>query len=316
MWISQPMPFDRRTRGERESVFYGERNAIWFASGALKSKARFSSLRTERRDTIGVQMKKIILATVLAGLGSTAALAADLGARTHTKAPEMMAAVSNWSGFYIGGNVGYGWGQNDADFNFLPSAFDFNANNDNLRVHPRGVIGGAQFGYNFQIGTNVLGFETDIQGADISGSATKQPTQFFPVLPIPQALLVTDQKLSWFGTARARLGIAITPELLLYETGGFAYGQVRATANSSFAATNFDNPAAVSRTKVGWTAGAGTEWMFARNWSAKAEYLYVNLGSTSAIGLESDAPTSGFGVRYTWKNRENIVRAGVNYHFN
>src|SRR3954447_1701118 len=122
-------------------------------------------------------MKKIILATVLAGLGSASALAADMGARTpYTKAPAMMATVSNWSGFYIGGNVGYGWGENNTDFNFLPTPAAFGVSNDSLAAHSKGVIGGAQFGYNWQIGSTVLGFETDIQGSGISGSATKVPT--------------------------------------------------------------------------------------------------------------------------------------------
>jgi outer membrane immunogenic protein len=267
------------------------------------------------KDIIGIHMKKIILATVLAGIGSTAALAADLGARTYTKAPAMMASVSNWTGFYIGGNVGYGWADTNTDANFLPSAALFNANNASLGVNSKGIIGGVQLGYNMQIGITVIGFETDIQGAGISGSATKQPTDNSGAL-IPGASIVTDQKLSWFGTSRARLGFTVTPELLLYGTGGAAYGQPKTAANAHFAlGGGFDDPAALSQTKLGWTAGAGAEWMFARSWSAKFEYLYVDLGTTSAFGPESDAPTSGFGVRYTWKHQENIVRAGVNYHF-
>jgi outer membrane immunogenic protein len=73
-------------------------------------------------------------------------------------------------------------------------------------------------------------------------------------------------------------------------------------------------PASVSKTKVGWTAGAGAEWMFARNWSAKLEYLYLDLGSDAAIG--NVTPVTGFQVGYTWPSRENIARVDVNYHFN
>ena len=94
MWISQPMPFDRRTRGERESVSYGDRNAIWFCVRSFKKQSPVLIRQNRTRDTIGVRMKKIILATALAGLGSTAALAADLGARTYTKAPVVVAAGS------------------------------------------------------------------------------------------------------------------------------------------------------------------------------------------------------------------------------
>jgi outer membrane immunogenic protein len=264
-------------------------------------------------------MKKIILATVLAGLGSTAALATDMGARTpYTKAPAMMAVVTNWSGFYIGGNVGYGWGNNNTDFNFLPSPAIFGASNDSLAAHSKGVIGGAQFGYNWQIGSTVLGFETDIQGSGISGSATKRAMAVPPGTLGPAASLFTETKLSWFGTARVRLGFEIAPALLLYGTGGAAYGQTKTTANSTFPdspTVTVQFPAALSGTKVGWTAGAGAEWMFARNWSAKFEYLFVDLENTSAVGVSSFDPTDPLHVRYTWKNQDHIVRAGVNYHF-
>jgi outer membrane immunogenic protein len=270
-------------------------------------------------------MKKIILATVLAGLGSASALAADMAPRpTYTKAPPMMTPVASWAGFYLGGNVGYGWGHNNTGFDFLPNpvGVPFGAVNTSIAAHSKGVIGGAQFGYNWQIGTTVFGFETDIQGSGISGSGTKAPTPIPPATVAPTALLTTDAKLSWFGTARARLGFAITPDLLLYGTGGAAYGQVKTSADTilpdtvdaTLPANRF--PAALSGTRVGWTAGAGTEWMFARNWSAKAEYLHVDLGSTSAVGFSIlDPAHSSVRTRYTWKNQENIVRAGVNYHF-
>ena len=73
---------------------------------------------------------------------------------------------------------------------------------------------------------------------------------------------------------------------------------------------------AVIKTKVGWTAGAGAEWMFAHNWSAKIEYLYLDLGSDSAIGNLPPPVPPQFQVGYTWRTRENIARVGVNYHFN
>ncbi len=270
-------------------------------------------------------MKKIVLATVLAALGSASAFAADLGARTYMKAPAVVAPVpvSTWQGFYIGGNVGYGWGHNDTDFNFLPSlaGVPFGVRDASVATHSKGVLGGAQFGYNWQIGPAVFGFETDIQGSGISGSGTAKPIPIPPVMVDPTDALSTSTKLSWFGTARARLGIALTPELLLYGTGGAAYGRVKSTGDftsliseAPFIENRF--PAALSGTRVGWVVGAGTEWMFARNWSVKAEYLHVDLGNTSAVGLSIfDLTHTGNSVRYTWKNQENIVRAGVNYHF-
>jgi outer membrane immunogenic protein len=129
----------------------------------------------------------------------------------------------------------------------------------------------------------------------------------------------SEPKLAWFGTVRGRLGVIVTPELLLYGTGGLAYGHVDASATffePNVGVPPIVAPASVSKTKVGWTAGAGAEWMFAHNWSAKLEYLYLDLGSDSAIGSLPPPVPPQFQVGYTWHNRENITRVGVNYHFN
>jgi outer membrane immunogenic protein len=120
---------------------------------------------------------------------------------------------------------------------------------------------------------------------------------------------------------RGRLGVTVTPELMLYRTGGLAYGHLNASANFSqpddvTTAPPDVAPASISKTKVGWTAGAGAEWMFAHDWSAKLEYLYVDLGSDSAIGSFDPADRVTGQIGYTWHTRENIARVGVNYHFN
>jgi outer membrane immunogenic protein len=257
-------------------------------------------------------MKRIVLAAAFVALGSASALAADLPPRSYAKAPAM-APVTNWSGLYIGGNFGYGWGNGNTAFSFLPddpAVFD----NTTLDTKSKGATGGAQIGYNWQMGAIVTGLEADIQGSGIEGSAKRSP--FFDRDSnsfIPGSFLSTEQKLSWFGTVRGRLGVTVTPDLLLYATGGLAYGHVDASANIFFNSTD-QFPATVSKTKAGWTVGAGAEWMFARNWSAKVEYLYLDLGNVSGIGHKPDPSLFG-AAAYTWKTQENIVRAGVNYHF-
>ena len=256
-------------------------------------------------------MKRIWGGMVVAAALSGSAFAADLGARTYTKAPAMAAPVTNWSGLYIGGNVGYGWGNGNTDFMFSPAAESANAT---LDTKPKGVIGGAQIGYNWQMGSLLTGLEADIQGAGIKGTAA--PSQIIATdggANVVGDFLSSNEKLSWFGTVRGRLGVTVTPDLLLYATGGLAYGHVDASANAHFV-NPFDFPGSISKTKAGWTAGAGAEWMFARNWSAKVEYLYLDLGNVSAIG-QSD-PFLNVAAAYTWHTQENIVRAGVNYHFN
>jgi outer membrane immunogenic protein len=243
-------------------------------------------------------------------------LAADLVARdyTITKAP-VAAPVSTWSGLYVGGNLGYGWGNGNTDFSFLPSQAEFNVRNTTLGARSTGVIGGAQAGYNWQMGSLVTGVEADIQGSGIEGSA--RATSIVANTGLPDefgSFLSSKPKLSWFGTVRGRLGVTVTPDLLLYGTGGLAYGHVDASA-TWFGAEDEQAPASISKTRVGWTAGAGAEWMFARNWSAKLEYLHVDLGNESAIGNFTPVDPL-FKVGYTWHTQENIARVGVNYHFN
>ena len=112
-------------------------------------------------------MKRILAGMVVAAALSGSAFAADLGARTYTKAPAMAPAGTNWSGFYIGGNVGYGWGNGNTDFSFLPSPTLFEVDNTALDTKSKGAIGGVQIGYNWQMGAIVAGLEADIQGSGI-----------------------------------------------------------------------------------------------------------------------------------------------------
>jgi len=220
-----------------------------------------------------------------------------------------------WTGFYGGLNVGGGWSANGGDNSFLPYTDPrFPVGGANMFFLPGGgqtgnntggVVGGGQIGYNYQFGTSiVVGAEADIQGTSITGGNQGNTIGGYPS-PLPPAggVLVPlatgnggNVSLPWFGTVRGRAGWLVTPTLLVYGTGGFAYGEVTAL--------NFSN------TRTGWTAGGGVEWMFMPNWSAKVEYLYTDLSSGGATG--------GWG--WNWGNHRhpqlNVVRAGVNYHFN
>jgi len=195
-------------------------------------------------------------AAVLAGLGLAApAVAADLSGRYPAPYVQPVAAFS-WTGFYIGGNAGYGWGSTDYG-------------------DPGGFTAGVQAGYNYQFaGPFVLGVETDINYSGMSGSGIG---------------------LGYFGTIRARAGWAMD-RFLVYGTGGFAYGQADA---NFFGLTSSANP-------TGWTLGLGAEYAVDRNWSARLEYLYVDLG-TATYGTLAGPIVSGLDT--------NILRAGVNYRF-
>jgi outer membrane immunogenic protein len=211
-----------------------------------------------------------------------------------------------------------------------------------LPLNLSGFIGGGQTGYNWQFYNNfVVGIEADIQGvagAHQSDSiATSVGVAGFPGT-FADSTLSTRKSLDYLGTVRGRFGYLITPTLLAYGTGGLAYGGINsstaiaqqivgvgaATVNAPYFAAG-----RVSNTKVGWTAGGGLEWMFLPNWSAKIEYLYYNLGSVNyGNGLLADivtppggaVPTGGIFHAIASQShtsfRGNVVRVGINYHFN
>jgi outer membrane immunogenic protein len=218
-------------------------------------------------------MKKFVFA-LLAGtaLVSAPALAADLG-RPVYKAPVAVAApYMTWNGFYIGGNVGYGWGESRAS----------DAVGSLGRFDTDGFAGGGQIGYNWQFSPNwVFGIEADIQGADIKGGNVNYATS-------------TDM----YGTVRGRLGYAFN-NVLFYGTGGFAWGRTEVTDVALTGGT-------LTRTGTGYAVGGGLEYAFAPQWSAKVEYLYVNLGreaydfgnATDPIRARTDFSTVKFGVNY------------------
>ena len=192
----------------------------------------------------------------------------------------------------------------------------------NIGLRTSGFIGGGQIGYNFMASPSFLvGLETDIQGLAGSGSGTAINTATAPNGASNLANFVATNRLNWFGTLRGRLGYAFAPTFLGYVTGGLAYGGV-SNSVTMFASNTINQSSSsfvtASGTRVGWTVGGGLEWMFAQNWSAKLEYLYYDLGTTTAIGAVTSA-TSPFllaTVQSTTRTNGHIVRAGVNYHFN
>jgi outer membrane immunogenic protein len=258
-------------------------------------------------------MKKIILATVLAGVGSTAALAADLGARTYSKAPPMAEAAYNWTGFYLGGHAGYGLMKStDAISGANASLLADTATS--IPLDPRGFIGGGQLGYNWQISPRwVVGLEADTSWTDM------EKTVAAPGPNDASRIMTASEKLDWFGTVRGRVGFVPVDRLLVYGTGGLAYGHAslstaltRVRNGTNVCAGNNCQTGSTSQTRVGWTIGGGAEWAFTNNWSLKAEYLYYDLGSLSHTMTDPNFP-SIFNAEVRLKG--SIVRAGVNYRF-
>jgi len=209
-----------------------------------------------------------------------------------------------WSGWYIGGNIGgsFGIASDSATLAGVP------VGGGSPRLD--GVVGGGQIGYNWQANAWVFGLEADIQGTSEDGSNSAGATVIIPGAPAATGTLNYGEKLPWFGTVRGRLGFLPAPNWLIYGTGGLAYGEVDTnttlTSGALGVSNNFDT------TRVGWTAGGGVETFLSRNWSAKVEYLYVDLGSFSNTftGLGTFTPAT-LSTHVT----DNIVRAGLNYHF-
>ena len=228
-------------------------------------------------------MKKILLGSVaLIALGSASAFAADLPARTYTKAPAYVPApIYNWTGFYIGAHVG--------------GAFDGNSifgDNDGR------FLGGVQVGADYQFAPNwVIGIEGQYSWTD----RDTRSAAF-----VPGGFTISDRN-SNLGSVTGRLGYTWGPALL-YAKGGVAF---RESNNVFVTSTALGTPLAFSssRDDVGYTVGAGLEYLFAPSWSAKVEYQYYNFGNTDVT-----VPSAGTVVSY--KNDTHTVKAGLNYRFN
>jgi outer membrane immunogenic protein len=228
-------------------------------------------------------MKRILWAGAFALVAGGQALAADLPPPVAPRAPATYvpttSPVYNWSGIYIGANGGYIFGTS----NWTDPVSGLSTGNFNTK----GWLAGGTVGANYQLGAAVLGVEGDWDWSNLDGTAG---------ICVPG---VCETKADWMSTVRGRAGWAFD-RVLLYGTGGVAFAPVQAGGGGLPFQTS---------TQVGWTAGAGLEFAFAPNWTAKAEYLYADLGSFTCTA-------DCFGPSTTVKNTENIVRAGINFKFN
>ena len=250
---------------------------------------------------------------------SAATATANVPTRPNSPAPSV--SSYNWAGGYIGGHIGWGWGRADTTFTPLPNATQFiDLAATTLRTHPRGFSSGAQGGYNWQTGRFVVGVEADISWSRMSGTALVTPIIKNNGTAFPgNGFLTTRQDTKWFGTLRPRLGVAFD-RVLLYGTGGLAYGRVNYSANSDFrpgvptSIPFFQYPASFSKTKTGWTAGGGVEVGISKHWSWKAEYLYYDLGNLSftANPVPANPP---FQVAYGWETKAHTFNTGLNFRF-
>lgn len=230
-------------------------------------------------------MKRLLLASTLLCGFTGAALAADAIVYSDPAPASFEPAplAFSWTGAYIGGQVGYLWG--DGDFSSLAGS---------TGIEPDGWLAGIYAGYNYQMDNNiVLGADADFawSGADDSSTLTAGG--------VPVGTLDTEMK--WEGALRARLGYAVE-RFLPYVAGGVAFGKMEGEVYNEFG----DYLGSDSDTNVGWTLGVGLDYAFTDNIIARAEYRYTDLGTF-------DGSVNGFGSETDYQT--NDVRLGVAYKF-
>ena len=256
-------------------------------------------------------MKRLFLTGAALMLFGGSALAADIPRQPAYTPPPPPCA--QFGGFYVGGNVGWGYGDHqfrdlDGLANQVLDRFGVLLPTEASRS-VSGVAYGVQGGYNWQSRCTLFGIEADYNWTNIDHD-------FVRTGPLGLATLTVSSSLQSFGTVRARSGV-IVDNLLLYVTGGLAYANTERSVALTFpTAPQFNQgPFSDEKTRWGWTAGFGTEWSFAPNWSLKSEVLYARFETeenTFTCRLLCN-PDRTF--RFEHESSAWVTRIGVNYRF-
>jgi outer membrane immunogenic protein len=245
------------------------------------------------------------------------------------------AANYNWTGFYAGLNAGYAWGRSQATSSSdCPAILGYYcvggislANSAAVSADasgsltPKGFTGGGQLGYNWQRGNVVFGVEADFNALDLNASFAAG--RVYPSMAGIRYTTGVSVNTDWLITLRGRLGWAMQNDLLLYGTGGLAITKIEvrtnfADNNAAGGVSGAFGESSNSETKLGWTVGAGLEWAFARNWTLKGEYLYVDFGSVNTNAVIVYAPLLPANTNSLSTSADltaHIARLGINYKF-
>jgi outer membrane immunogenic protein len=223
-------------------------------------------------------MKQIFLAALLGSL-STAAFAADLPSRHAPPVFVPPPPIFTWTGVYVGGQIGYEFGRDNAFSGFGAATSS-----------PNGVVGGAHIGYNYQIQQFVVGLEGDVNGSSYRGSG---------INPLLGTTVTTKTPID--GSVRGRVGVAFD-RALFYATGGVSFASIQ----NNYVTFPFGS-SQITSGRVGWTVGGGVEYAVTNNWSVRAEYRYTDYGHLT------DSPI--FGPITTHHQTDNRVQVGFSYKF-
>jgi outer membrane immunogenic protein len=242
-------------------------------------------------------MRKTVLMLIAAAAidltASQRALAADIGRGPPPRVyvpPVLPVPLPNWTGCYVGGNIGGAW--SNVDLSGV-SGVNFSASNG-------GVAGGGQIGCDYQWGAWVAGIRNMLDATSLSSNTNVSAVPFTGTV---------DSPTRWFDTLTARGGYLVQPNVLIYAQGGAAW----TNTNITFLDSSSAQLGEASNDRTGWTVGAGVEWMFAPHWSAFAEYNFMGFGtqSTTFTGCGGTCV-----VNADAKADVQNVLAGVNYKFN
>jgi outer membrane immunogenic protein len=253
---------------------------------------------------------RILIAACMTALMSGASVAADMEIEPRAYRPPILQQVYDWTGLYFGVNLGYGWAHGSSSTGFNNGVL--NGISVTNTADLSGPIVGGQAGFNFQAGWLVFGMELDFQWVGQKQTVT--------TVCGAACFINDDIKIRGLVTGRARVGAAYD-RVFGYVTIGAAFLSV----SDELTVTNngvSDTFLPISNSGLGWTVGAGVEVAFWGNWSAKLEYLYVDVdgltsngGVASVFVLAAPNPFAGGTVTESWRFRENILRVGANYRF-
>ena len=226
------------------------------------------------------------------------------------------AAPSSWSGFYLGGHVGYGWSDFDGNMIYTDATKGDGFDASGQTIKAQGEIAGGQIGFNWQTGSIVWGIEADASWSRIEGDKQLLPyPNGYPKNGSPAWEFSTN--IDWLATVRGRVGYA-SGRTLIYATAGVAFAGVE--TNLDVVGKGYDAYGSKSENLVGWTVGGGVEWMLAQNWTFRAEYIYYKFDDVGGIlpgeqstSCKSPCPhtTDGFGGDLDL----HVVRGAINYKF-
>lgn len=226
-------------------------------------------------------LRRLLFSAAACAAAAQPATAADLP--YNEAPPAYVAPIFSWTGLYLGGQIGYAWGNDN--FSGYGPGYSFSG----VNATPSGVVGGGHVGYNYQLNQFVIGLEGDVEGLSYGKAYQFGNTTYNSHIPVQ-------------GSIRGRLGFELD-RALFYVTGGGSFADFNTTYQTPFGFNSF------SRSVAGWTIGGGIEYAITNNWTARAEYRYADYGSFT------DYPYSAPGTSSTHHETTNAVRLGFSYKF-